>query len=111
LNIASLVLSGETGSLLNKPAFQLVFSFDEKALDLVAIFFVFTLVSTGDCVVSTGGVLLVHAMNSALTGQFLRRLGVGASYKSSPGYPFLLHPLPLPHDIGLTPHFKTLQSP
>jgi|GEM_PF-3237204 len=50
-------------------------------------------------------------MNSPLTGQFVRRLGVGASHKSSPGYPFHLHPLPPPQDIGLTPHFKTLQSP
>lgn len=25
--------------------------------------------------------------------------------------PFFLHPLPPSHDIGLTPHFKTLQSP
>jgi len=50
-------------------------------------------------------------MDSVLTGQFVRRLGVGASYKCSPGYPFHFHQLPPPHDIGLTPHFKTLQSP
>jgi hypothetical protein len=49
-------------------------------------------------------------MNNALTGQFVQRFGVSASYTHSPGYPFLLHPLPPTHDIGLTPHFKTLQS-
>jgi len=50
-------------------------------------------------------------MSGALTGQFVWRFGVGASHKCSPGYPFLLHPLSTTHDIGLTPHFKTLQSP
>jgi hypothetical protein len=54
-------------------------------------------------------------MNGTFTGQFVRRVGVGvgvgASHKCSPEYPFLLHPLPTPHDIGLTPHFKTLHSP
>ena len=50
-------------------------------------------------------------MDGALTRQFVRRFGVGASHKYPPGYPFLPHPLPPPHDIGLTPHFKALQSP
>lgn len=50
-------------------------------------------------------------MSSALTGQFVQRFCVGARHKCSPEYPFFLHPLPPPHDIGLTPRFKTLQSP
>jgi hypothetical protein len=50
-------------------------------------------------------------MSSALTGQFVCYFGVGASHKCPPEYPFLLHLLPPPHGIGLTPHFKTLQFP
>jgi hypothetical protein len=52
-----------------------------------------------------------YGLNGALTRRFVRLSGAGASHKVSLGCLFLLHQLPCTHDIWLTPHFKTLQSP
>jgi hypothetical protein len=41
----------------------------------------------------------------------VRLSGAGVSHKTSLQPSFLLHQLPHPHDIWLTPRFKTLQSP
>lgn len=50
-------------------------------------------------------------LDGAFTSQFVRLFGAGVCHKVSLGRPFFLHQLPRPHDIWLTPHFKTLQSP
>lgn len=52
-----------------------------------------------------------YDLDGASTDQFVRLCAVGASRPGEPGSLFLLHLLPHTHDIVLTPHFKTLQSP